>query len=156
MIITQGCQALLLEPCTDDNIAAVRKQQEHNQNCSYSLHRNTTSCRAQQHATPGKGSSASLRMQSDSDDISSYALHGSNLQLGLLCLPVQVVGLVLLQGVLQLMLGLPTTSLRRLQFPKQLCTPATTVASSACLHLASVMSLLRLQLVHQRLFFTHL
>ena len=69
------------------------------------------------------------------------------LQLGLFCLPVQVLGLVLLQGVLQLMLGLPTASLCNLQLPKQLCTPATKVISMFELGIRRDWSLSRLQLV---------
>lgn len=47
------------------------------------------------------------------------------LQLGLFCFPVQVLGLVLLQGILQLVLDLPAAGLCSLQLSQQLCTPAT-------------------------------
>lgn len=47
------------------------------------------------------------------------------LHLGLFSLPVQVVGLVLLQADLQLVLGLAAARLCSLQLPQQLCTPAT-------------------------------
>lgn len=69
------------------------------------------------------------------------------LQLGLFCLPVQVLGLLLLQGVLQLMLGLPTASLCSLQLPKQLCTPATKVISMFAFGIWHDWRLSRLQLV---------
>lgn len=46
------------------------------------------------------------------------------LQLRLFCLPVQVLGLVLLQTGLQLVLGLAAIGLCSLQLPQQLCTPA--------------------------------
>lgn len=70
------------------------------------------------------------------------------LQLGLFCLPVQVLGLVLLQGVLQLMLGLPTASLCSLQFPKQLCTPATQVDVVFVVVVAVVVSMSKLGIGH--------
>ena len=63
-------------------------------------------------------------MQADAD-IALSCRAWQYLQLGLFCLPLQVLRLVLLQGVLQLVLGLPAAGLCSLQLPQQLCAPAT-------------------------------
>ncbi len=48
-----------------------------------------------------------------------------HLQLGLLCFPEQVAALVILQGCLQLALGLAAADLCSFQLTQQLCAPAT-------------------------------